>query len=277
MPLGAKFIYANGVNALSLVFYRNCMALPLMALIMFLRKESFHVTFRQFRQISCLAAAGCAVTPSLLFLSYNYISSGIATTSHFIYPAAVIFGGALFFREKIRPGQVFCVALCTLGVSLFYSSGSGLHPLGSVLALTSGITYAAYILLLANSGLKALSGIKMGFFVALSCSLLMFVICIASGQFTLPANLSCWIACFIFSAALCVGAVLLFQKGTFLIGGQRASILSTFEPITSILVGVLVFGEPFGFRTFLGGTCVIASAILIALLDMRASHAKETV
>lgn len=269
MPLGAKYIYANGVNALSLVFYRNCLAIPVMILLVVRRKESLFVTSKQLPQIIWLAAVGCCLTPVLLFTSYQYISSGTATTFHFIYPAMVIFGGTVLFRQKARPGQLLCVLLCTAGVGMFYAPGEALHPLGSLLALLSGITYAIYILFLSRSQLGTLSGVKLSLYMAMVCSTIMLAVCLATGQFTLPATPACWLVCFVFSVALCVGAVVLFQRGTFLIGGQKASILSTFEPITSIFVGILVFHEPFSWRTVLGALCVVAAAILIAAQDLR--------
>lgn len=275
MPLGAKFLYANGVNALSLVFYRNSLALPLMALILFLREETFTLSKKQLKQTVGLSFAGCCLTPILLFSSYNYISSGTATTFHFIYPAMVIVGGAVLFHEKISCRQFFCVILCTIGVSFFYVPEERFNLPGSILALLSGVTYAVYIIFLARSDLKALSGIKLSFYIALFCSLFTLAICLLTQQLTFPANPLCWLACACFSFMLCVGAVILFQKGTFLIGGQKSSVLSTFEPITSIIIGILVFNEPFSTRTCFGALFIIMSTILIALFDIRTSPVKE--
>ena len=72
----------------------------------------------------------------------------------------------------------------------------------------------------------------------------------------------------VFSLVLSVGAVVLFQQGTFLIGGQRAAILSTFEPVTSLAVGFFVFQETISFRLLAGAALVIAAAVMIAVYDM---------
>ena len=63
--------------------------------------------------------------------------------------------------------------------------------------------------------------------------------------------------------------MVLFQRGTFLIGGERASILSTFEPITSVLIGVIVFHETVGWQTAVGSVLVLSASVLIALFDMK--------
>ena len=142
---------------------------------------------------------------------------------------------------------------------------------GSLLALFSGFTYATYVLLLSGFRHKEISGFTFSFYVALVCSVTMFIICIATGQLMLPFSLKGWLWAIIFAVSLNVGAVVLFQKGTFLIDGSRASILSTFEPITSIFAGVLVFNETVNTFTSIGALLVITASILITTSDMKKS------
>ena len=160
MPLGAKFIYANGVNAISLAFYRNLLAIPVMYLIVRASRESLKVCRGDFIKLVLLSILECVLTPTLMYSSYNYISSGTATTLHFIYPAVVILVETLFFREKLRMKQLLCVILCLVGVTMFYSPGGNLDPFGSALAILSGITYASYIVLLSKFHLEHISCFK---------------------------------------------------------------------------------------------------------------------
>ena len=64
-----------------------------------------------------------------------------------------------------------------------------------------------------------------------------------------------------------IGAVMLFQSGAFIIGGQRAAILSTFEPITSLVVGYFAFSEAVTPLSILGSVLVIAASVVTALGD----------
>ena len=274
VPLGAKTIYADGVNSISLVFLRNFLAIPALVLLVKARGESLRLAKGQWKGVLLVSLFGACITPVLLFGSYQYISSGTATTFHFIYPAMVVLGGILFLREKVRVGPLACVLLCTFGVCLFYSPGAAIDPLGSGLALLSGVTYAAYILLLSHCQVGSMSGFKLSLYMAVVCSVIMLSICLATHSLTLPSNWVCWVICIVFSLALCVGAVVLFQQGTFIIGGQRAAILSTFEPITSLIVGVLAFQEHMGPRTLAGAVLVVAAAALIAFFDMRSAKAE---
>ena len=66
-----------------------------------------------------------------------------------------------------------------------------------------------------------------------------------------------------------IGAFVLFQEGTLIVGGAQASILSTLEPIVSMIVGVFVFGEAVSIRTVFGAALVILASVLIALTGMK--------
>ena len=76
----------------------------------------------------------------------------------------------------------------------------------------------------------------------------------------------------LFSLLVTTGAVVLFQQSTFLIGAERVSILSTLEPITSVIIGLFVFKEPLGMRMLFGTVLVISASILIVIFDKKATQ-----
>ena len=269
MPLMAKYIYADGVTPMTLVLLRNLLALPVLALLAYKQHKSLAVPVKALPTLGLVSLMGCCVTPILLFSSYRFIASGTATVFHFIYPAVVVLAGMLLLGKKVSVGNIVCVLLCVVGIALFYTPGAPLDWRGSVLALLSGVTYSVYVLVLSDFKFRQVSGFLFCFYVALIASILMFVICLVSGQLVLPNTALGWGLCVLFAVSITAGAVALFQRGTFLIGGERTSILSTLEPTTSVFVGVLVFGEPLGMRVLFGSVLVIAASVLIAVFDMR--------
>ena len=100
MPLMARHIYADGVNALTLVSLRNLLALPSIAVMVWLTEKSFKIERGMFFKVSLPSILGCAITPVLLFASYNYLASGTSTVFHFIYPAVVVLIGIIFMKQK---------------------------------------------------------------------------------------------------------------------------------------------------------------------------------
>ena len=269
MPLMSKYIYADGVNAFTLVFLRNVFSLIPLGVLAYHQHKTLKVPVKSLPSIGLIAVLGCIVTPILLFSSYQYIPSGTATVLHFAYPAVVMIGGILFFRQKVQAVNIVCMLLCVAGIGLFYSPEQSLDPTGSVLALSSAVTFAAYVLLLSRFDNRNASGFLFCFYSTLASSIISFLICIFTNRLSLPSTLLGWGLCVLFSLLVTTGAVVLFQQSTFLIGGERVSILSTLEPITSVIIGLIVFHEPMGIRTVFGTVLVIAASILIVVLGKK--------
>ena len=269
MPLMAKYIYADGVNAMTLVFLRNFLALPVLAVLAFCQQRTLKVPVKSLGGTAFLAAFGCCITPVLTFSAYRYIPSGTVTTIHFVYPAVVVLLGILFLKKKAQLGTVLSLILCVGGICLFYKPGANFHWGGAGMALLSGVTFAIYVLMLPVLRHKEVSGFLFTFYVALSSAVMMAITCLVSGQLALPQSITGWGLCTLFALGVTCGAVMLFQQGTFLIGPEKASILSTFEPITSVVVGVAFMGEIIGFRDYVGIALVLAASVLIAIFDMK--------
>ena len=269
MPLMAKHIYADGVNPFTLVFLRNLFALIPLGLLAYREAGTLAIPVKGLPAIGLIAALGCCATPILLFCSYNFIASGTATVIHFVYPAFVILGEILFLQKKLRMGSLASVGLCIVGVSLFYAPGAGLNLTGSLLALISGVTFAGYIILLSRFSRNKITPLLLTFHIVLASTVITGLLCAVSGSFIFPATGKGWGLCVLFSLLVTVGAVVLFQQATFLIGGERVSILSTLEPITGIIIGVMIFHEKMGTRTIAGVALVLAASLLTAILDIK--------
>ena len=269
MPLMAKHIYADGVNPMTLVFLRNFLSLPVLAILAYRGSKTLKIPLKMLPKISLISLLGCCITPILLFSSYQFMASGTATVFHFIYPAVVVISEILFLKNKANAGNIVSVLLCVVGISLFYTPGEPLSITGSTLALSSGFTFAAYVVLLSHFDKQGVSGFLFCFYVAAISSIFTLLACLLSGSLALPATLTGWGLCILFSLLVTTGAVILFQQSAFLIGSERTSILSTLEPITSIVIGAIVFREVIGPRVIAGSVLVVAASILIGVADLR--------
>lgn len=269
MPLITSYIYDAGINRESVVLLRNLLALPVLGVLTWNQKKSFRIPLKALPAISVIALMGSCVTPLLLYGSYQCIATGTATIFHFIYPAVVVLIGLVFLRKRTNTAMLSAVALCVLGICLFYNPNEPLDWKGCVLALTSGVTYAVYIVLLSVFQYKEVSGFQFSFYISAVCSAIMLVICLTGGLLMLPTTVSGWLLCVLLAVVINVGAVVMFQRGTFLIGGERASVLSTLEPLTGVIVGVVVFQEKITPGMGVGSIMVILACILITIFDTK--------
>ncbi len=268
MPLMAIHIYADGVNSLSLVLLRNVLSMPMLAIMALITKKTLRVPVKALPSIAIIGLAGCCITPLMLFASYNYIPSGIATVLHFVYPAVVLVINIIISR-KLSLYNLLSVALCFGGICLFYNPNDPLNLEGALLALLSGVTYAVYIILLSRFKYKKLSGFLFSFYISVTSSIVLLIVCLCLNKLTLPQSPSGWILSAFFAFAVNVGAVVLFQQGAVLIGSQQSSILSTFEPITGVIIDALIISQVLpNVHSIIGCVLVIAASILIVVFDI---------
>ena len=272
MPLMAKHIYSDGVNPFTLVFLRNFLALPSLAVLTFVKHRTFKISLKELPEISLLAFFGCCITPILLFSSYNYMATGTATVFHFVYPSFVVLIGIVFLKKKVPASTIISVVMCFFGMCLFYNPSAPFSFQGSAYALSSAVTFAIYVAMLSSFKLNTATGLLLSFYIAVISSMITFVLCITTNALALPHSLNGWVLCAVFAFMVTTLAVVFFQQGTRMIGSEKTSILSTLEPITGILVGFLVFDESITIGIAIGSLLVVGAGILTAISDMKKSN-----
>ena len=134
IPLFVKTICAGGGNSVSAAFYRFFLSVPVLYIYLKAQGISMRITRTEFAKIALITIFGYGGTAVLLFSSYNFIPSGMSTTIHFMYPVFTILGCMIFFKEKVSPLKLLCVALCFGGILLFYNGESGGSVLGMALS-----------------------------------------------------------------------------------------------------------------------------------------------
>ena len=272
MPLMTSVLKADGMNSYSIVMIRNMIPLPVLAGLALIQTKSMKVPSKALPTMAGAALMGCCITPLLLYLSYEMLGEydGLATVFHFVYPAFVVVGGLVFFKQKIKGGTWLSLALCIVGVCLFYDPDATLDLGGAGLALLSGVTYAIYVLILSAFKYKQINSFLFSFYLSSVTTIVMFLYCLLTGNLVFPSSFGGWAMAVFFGLIVNVGAMVLFQKGTFMIGGQRSSILSTMEPLTSVLLVVFSAGiANISIGTWIGSVLVVASTVLIAVFDAK--------
>ncbi len=270
MPLMALYIYARGGNAIGVTFYRYLFSLPMLLLLN--RRTAGplpRLSRLQWKQMALVAIFGYGPTGLLLYISYDMIPTGIATTVHFLYPVLVVLGGVLFTRVPVTRRTVVAVVCSTVGVVLFYGGGIELNVLGFVLALLSAVTYAFYILYIDASGLNHLPTYALTFYLTLISGVITFFYGLFTDSLFVAITPAGWIMTLVLTFVVAVAGVSFFQVGIRKVGPQHAAILSTFEPVTSVVIGILVFAETVTPGALLGVVFILLAVVLIATSGRR--------
>ncbi|MDD6435343.1 MAG: DMT family transporter [Clostridiales bacterium] len=265
MPLMAKIAYANGGNAFSVSFGRFISAAVMAGIMVGANpKVDFAINRTQLKDIFLLSVF-YALTPVFLYMSYEYIDSSLASTLHFTYPIIVTVIMVVFFKARLDLKQLLCMALCIAGILMLYKPGENTNLTGMIIAMISGTTYGLYMIFLGRSCLKGVPYIKLTFWITLISGVEIGIAGVIFGKMDMNIGLTGWIAILGLGLFSTVFALALFQRGVFMCGEIKTSLLSTFEPLTGVFVGVFAFNEILKGRTVLGVVMILASTVILVI------------
>lgn len=263
-PLFALPLYKNGMNPDSVLFFRYLLAIPILAIMVWARGQSFRI---QRNQIIPLIVLGLLIALSslTLFQSYNYMDAGVASTLLFVYPIIVALIMAVFFKERLSWKTLLCILLALSGIAMLSrtSSGTPLSLTGVIIVMVSAISYAAYIVGVNHSSAKTLPTVTLTFYV-LIFGLSIFLFRIDFGrELYLVDKWYLWGNLLALALFPTVISFLCTTQAVLYVGSTPTAILGALEPLTAVLFGVTVFGESLSPRMVAGIAMIIIAVTLI--------------
>ena len=264
-PLGAQ-LYKEGMTPSSVLFWRFGIAWAIIAVVMCLRKEKIRVNLREFKVLTALGLLFMASSLTLYF-SFKMMATGVASTILFVYPVLTAAIMTIFFKERLTFTTVSAIVLSFVGVLLLYWTGGNetLSSLGTVLVLISALTYSLYIIVMNRAELN-MSSFKINFYVLIYCVLGNLVYSYCSGQpIQLPAHASSWFYVGWLAIVPAILALVMMVYSAKYIGSTPTAILGALEPLTAVMIGIFLFGEPFTGRLAVGIALIFSAVIIIAL------------
>lgn len=263
-PLFTLPLYDVGMSVDTVLFYRYALAAFLLGILMKVQKQSFAIKKSDLLPLSLMGLL-FAFSSLFLFISYNYMDAGIASTILFVYPVLVAIIMAVFFKEKVSSLTFFSIGLAFTGISLLCktSSGQTLNWAGITFVFLSSLAYAVYIVGINRSSLKELPIVKLTFYVLLFG----LTVYIARLHFCMnlqliPSSLL-WVNVISLAVLPTIISLVTMTKAIHYIGSTPTAILGALEPVTALFFGVLVFGEELTPRIILGVILIIVAVTLI--------------
>jgi drug/metabolite transporter (DMT)-like permease len=264
----AKIAYAHGLSLPSLLSTRFTLAAACLwfwvAILPDLRGAVRTLPRRRVLRLVAWGICGFAGQSVLFFSALRFISASLTEVLLYTCPAflALIVWG-LSGRRPPLP-RALAIALALLGTYLCAGPLAGaVDPLGLGLALLSGLWYATFLLGL-HRITPGIPGVVSGALVISGSALAFDAFALASGSYVPPANAAAWGAVLgIVLSATLVGFVL-FVAGLNRVGPQTAAILSTFEPLGTLLLAAVTLGERLTAAQWGGAALIIGAAFVLA-------------
>ena len=260
-----KLAYRYGVDAVTLIMYRMLFALPLFVLLAWWAgRGKPALTGRDWRVISGLGFSGYYLASFLDFAGLAYITAGLERLILYLNPTLVLALGALLLKRKVTRRQAialavsYCGLLLVLGHEVSFQGGD--VALGAGLVFGSAASYAVYLVAsgeeVGRLGALRLTGLATS--VACLCCIIQFLLLRPLSALAVAPEVI-WLS--VLNATLCTFApVLMVMMAIERLGANVVAQTGMIGPLSTILMGVVILGEPFTAWT-LAGTVLVLSGI----------------
>lgn len=267
-PLFTLLLLGLGYSSFEVLSYRWGVASLFLGALALLAGRSFRLSWPELRTVFFLSLFRAATSLSLI-IAYQHIASGVASTIHFMYPLAVALAMMCFFREK---GSVWVFAAIGMSIvgAVLLSLGNvdftrGNTTLGMVSAAVSVVSYGGYIVGVRKSRAVGIDSTVLTCYVMGLGALYFIAGGLVTGGIRIETDSTAWLC--ILGVALPATAVsnMTLVQAIKRIGPTLTSVFGALEPLTAVVIGVAVFGEPFTVQGAAGILLIVAAVTIVIL------------
>jgi len=264
LAIFGRFLYADGMDTFTMLFLRFGISASIMTLILLLRKEPFP----RGRVLALLIGMGALgyVGQSFSYLSaIKYASAGLVALLLYLYPMFVFILSVIFLREKVTWAKVAALVLALVGTALTVGPAGG-QFLGIFFAIFAAVVYSVYIIVGADV-MRHVSAVQSSLVIFASAGAVYGMLTAVNGAH-LPASSSGWWSMAGIVLLATVIPVVTFLAGLERIGPTNAAMLSTLEPVVTVLLAAWLFAERLEPVTLAGGALILVAVVVLTRSEM---------
>ena len=273
-PTFATFSYRNGGNAVGTLLARFTVATLLMLIV---RK----ISGRQakwprpllFGQLFLLGALGYFTATILYFTAIQNIDSGLAITIFYCNPVIVVLLSWWLLGNKPSRIIVWCLVSTLIGVTIAAGQVGNADTISVILVLIVAVEYAFYMIISSKVLPKVdlFTGVTIVMFGAASSFAIYALFAPSSVEVIFPNAINGWVSVLMLAVVATVVPTATLYAGMNLIGTGKTAVIQTFEPVASILAGVIFLSEPLTVPRIIGATFVIGAVGVLATAESRSA------
>lgn len=210
-----------------------------------------------------LGALGYAAQSALYFWGLEFMSAGLVGIVLYTYPVLVVLISVVVLNERVTRRTVIALTAALAGVALITSvNPSGADPRGITIVLGAAVVYSAYITI-SRVTLTTVDAKVLTAHVLPAAGMMFLGYSLATDQLVVPRTFEEWGIVLALGVVATAVPIFAFFAGLARIGASRASIVSTVEPVVTVLLGVAVLGETISPAMVVGGVLVLGGVVLV--------------
>ena len=269
MAIFGKLAYDEGANLGTLLSTRFVLAAALLWLVVAARSRGAHRPPRPARRdvviALALGAVGYSAQASAFFAALQRIDASVLALVLYTFPTIVTVASILLGRERASRRTTVALVLASIGLVLVLAGAGGgrLDPVGAALGLAAAVVFSTFLIV--SEGVTARLGpLVLTTLVCTGAGIALTLIGLVRGDVN-PSAVSLagfgWLAAIALVST--VGAVGLLFAGLRRVGPTAAAILSTLEPVVTVVLAFVVFGESLGPAQLAGGAFVLVAVLVV--------------
>jgi len=262
LPIFIRLAYRTGADPTTLLVLRYSIAAVVMVAIMLARKTPLP-RGRILIGLILMGAVGYVGQSFAYFTALTMASASLVALLLYLYPAIVTILSALFFKERLTAAKAGAVTLALVGTALTIGpSGSG-RVAGILLAIAAAVIYSVYILV--GSRIMPHASAIAASTTVITAAAVVYIGIVAVRGPAFPQAFSGWVDIFAIALVSTVLPIVTFLAGLERVGPTRASTLSTFEPVMSVMLAIVILGETISPLQVVGGALILAAVIVCSV------------
>jgi drug/metabolite transporter (DMT)-like permease len=267
MAIFGKLAYDAGVAVLTLLLVRFVLGGLIFGGLIAVRPRlrAAHVTRRALLFGLGLGAIGYATQAGLFFGALERIDASLLALLLYTYPAWVTLAAFALGRERPNRRRLVALGLSSVGLVIVLSGAAAgeFDTTAAIMGIGAALAYTAYILVADRTGFE-MPPLELSALVCAGATFTFAVVGLASGSIDFGFDAEGWLwlaAIAVVSTALPIAT---FFAGMARVGPSTASILSTFEPVVTVTLAYLAFGERLSAAQLAGAALVLGAAVMLA-------------
>jgi drug/metabolite transporter (DMT)-like permease len=267
LAIFGRYAYSDGMNIYTVLFLRFGVSASFMTVILLLRKEHFP-RGQILAQLVGMGALGYVGQSFMYMTAIKYASAGLVALLLYLYPFFVAILATTFLHEKITRIKVIALILALFGTALTVGPVSGML-IGALMAITAALIYSIYIIVGTNV-MKHVSPVQSSTVIFASAGAVFGLLTLVNGAH-FPASNAGWLAMLGIIIVSTIIPVVTFLAGLERIGPTNAAMLSTLEPIVTVLLAAWLFGDKLLPIVMLGGGLILIAVIMLTRSEIRST------
>jgi drug/metabolite transporter (DMT)-like permease len=263
LAIFAKLAYASGLGTeQTLAFRFTLAAIGMWALATVVGQHPLRLERKQLVTLGLLGAVVYTGQSLTYFIALRSLPASLVVLIAYIYPSLVVVAGWLFLRRKVSVWHGVALAASFVGVAMLVGGAHFQIAWALAFAIASPTIYTGYILI-GERVMRSVPAVAASAVIMSGAALAFCVLAALGQQFAPPRNVSGWAVGFGIAFFPTMLAISLFLAGLPRIGAARAALISTWEPVVTVILAVALLGDRLSALQVAGGALVLVAVIVV--------------